>query len=150
MDFPIEQKELDLFKVNDVNKTKDIAAGKVKKNTGGADFSSYLKETAKPGTAPVSGMSGISVTDAIFAAQLADGVEERERKKKQIKRGFTLLDKLEEIRQALLGGYISVDRLIEISRFVKEQDFGSSDSRLNEIIAEIELRVEVELAKLTK
>jgi len=61
-----------------------------------------------------------------------------------------LLDKLEEIRQALLGGYISVDRLIEISRFVKEQDFGSSDSRLNEIIAEIELRVEVELAKLTK
>lgn len=139
-----------MFKVNDVNKAKDLASGKVKKNTGGADFSSYLKETAKSGSAPVSGMSGIAVADAIFAAQLADGVEERERKKKQIKRGFTLLDKLEEIRQALLGGYISVDRLIEISRFVKEQGTTGSDPRLNEIIAEIELRVEVELAKLTK
>lgn len=139
-----------MFKVNDVNKTKDLASGKVKKNTGGVDFSSYLKETAQPGTAPVSGMSGITVADAIFAAQLADGVEERERKKKQIKRGFTLLDKLEEIRQALLSGYISMERLIEISRFVKEQNSGSSDPHLNEIIAEIELRVEVELAKLTK
>lgn len=139
-----------MFKVNDVNKAKDLAPGKVKKSTGGADFSSYLKETAKTGNAPVSGMSGIAVADAIFAAQLADGVEERERKKKQIKRGFTLLDKLEEIRQALLGGYISIDRLIEISRFVKEQGTTGSDPRLNEIIAEIELRVEVELAKLTK
>lgn len=139
-----------MFKVNDVNKAKDLAPGKVKKNTGGADFSSYLKGTAKSGNAPISGMSGIAVADAIFAAQLADGVEERERKKKQIKRGFTLLDKLEEIRQALLGGYISVDRLIEISRFVKEQGTTGSDPRLNEIIAEIELRVEVELAKLTK
>lgn len=139
-----------MFKVNDVNKAKDLAPGKVKKSTGGADFSSYLKETAKSGSAPVSGMSGIAVADAIFAAQLADGVEERERKKKQIKRGFTLLDKLEEIRQALLGGYISVDRLIEISRFVKEQGTTGSDPRLDEIIAEIELRVEVELAKLTK
>lgn len=139
-----------MFKVNDVNKTKEMTSGKVKKSSGGADFSSYLKETLKTGSAPVSGMSAVAVTDAIFAAQMADGVEERERRKKQIKRGFTLLDKLEEIRQALLGGYISVDKLIEISRFVKEQDTGSSDPRLNEIIAEIELRVEVELAKLTK
>lgn len=139
-----------MFKVNDVNKAKELASGKVKKSSGGADFFSYLKETAKSDASPVSGMSGIAVADAIFAAQLAGGAEERERKKKQIKRGFMLLDKLEEIRQALLGGRISVDRLIEISRFVKEQDSGSSDPRLNEIIAEIELRVEVELAKLTK
>lgn len=139
-----------MFKVNDINKAKEVTSGKVKKSSGGADFSSYLKETSGSRSAPVSGMSGIAVTDAIFAAQMADDVEERERKKKQIKRGFTLLDKLEEIRQALLGGYISVDRLIEISRFVKEQGTTGSDPRLNEIIAEIELRVEVELAKLTK
>lgn len=139
-----------MFKVNDVNKTKEISSGKVKKSTGGADFSSYLKETIKPDAAPVSGMSNISVADAIFAAQFADDVEERERKKKLIKRGSSLLDKLDEIRQALLTGYISMDKLIEISRFVKEQRFDSSDHELAEIIGEIELRVEVELAKLTK
>ena len=139
-----------MFKVNDINKTKELASGKVKKTTGGADFSSYLQESMRAKTTPVSGMSNIAVTDAIFAAQFADDVEERERRKKQIKRGNSLLDKLEEIRQALLFGSISMDKLIEISRFVKEQNLGSSDPRLNEIIAEIELRVEVELAKLTK
>lgn len=139
-----------MFKVNDVNKAKELTTGKVKKSTGGADFSSYLKETMKTGTEPVSGLSNIAVTEAIFAAQMADDVEERERKKKLIKRGNNLLDKLEEIRQALLTGYISMDKLIEISRFVKEQRFDSSDSQLTEIIGEIELRVEVELAKLTK
>lgn len=139
-----------MFKVNDVNKTKELTTGKVKKSTGGADFSSYLKQTMKTGTEPVSGLSNIAVTEAIFATQMADDVEERERKKKLIKRGNNLLDKLEEIRQALLTGYISMDRLIEISRFVKEQRFDSSDSQLTQIIGEIELRVEVELAKLTK
>ena len=140
-----------MFKINDVNKAQDLgSSGKTRKTAGGSDFSSYLRETMKPGEAPVSGVGGISVSDAVFAAQLADGAEEREKKKKLIKRGNALLDKLEEIRQALLSGYISMDKLIEISRFVKEQRFDSSDVRLTEIIGEIELRVEVELAKLTK
>ena len=140
-----------MFKINDVNKAHDLgSSGKTRKTAGGSDFSSYLRETMKPGEAPVSGVGGISVSDAVFAAQLADGAEEREKKKKLIKRGNALLDKLEEIRQALLSGYISMDKLIEISRFVKEQRFDSSDARLTEIIGEIELRVEVELAKLTK
>lgn len=139
-----------MFKVNDVNKTKELSGSKVKKAASGADFSSYLRETIKPGEAPVSGVGNISVSDAIFAAQLVNGEEEREIKKKLLKRGNSLIEKLEEIRQALLSGYISMEKLIEISRFVKEQRFDTSDERLTEIICEIELRVEVELAKLTK
>lgn len=139
-----------LFKVNDINKAKELTGSKVKKAASGSDFSSYLRETTKPGEAPVSGLGNISVSDAIFAAQLVNGEEEREIKKKLLKRGRSLLDKLDEIRQALLSGYISMDKLIEISRFVKEQRFDSLDEHLTEIIDEIELRVEVELAKLTK
>ena len=60
------------------------------------------------------------------------------------------LDKLEEIRDALLTGYIATDKLIDISRMVKEKQAETSDPKLQEIMAEIELRVEVELAKLTK
>lgn len=47
-------------------------------------------------------------------------------------------------------GYISRDRLIEISRLVKDNRYQSEDPRLQEILGEIELRVEVELAKLMK
>ena len=59
-------------------------------------------------------------------------------------------EKLEEIRDGLLMGYISRDRLIEISRQVKDNRYQSDDPRLQEILSEIELRVEVELAKLMK
>lgn len=86
----------------------------------------------------------------IFAAQMVNGEEEREIRKKLVKKAETLLEKLEEIRDALLRGYISRERLIEISRFVKERKFESTDERLMEILGEIELRVEVELAKLMK
>ena len=72
------------------------------------------------------------------------------RRRQVLKRGYSLLEKLEEIRDALLMGYISKDKLIEISRFVKENKNATDDEKLNEIIEEIELRIEVELAKLTR
>lgn len=137
------------MKVNDINKSSEIASGKVKKSSGGADFASFLKTANATQSSPVSGMTNVSSLDAIFATQMVDGVEERERRKKMVKRGKNLLDKLEEIRSALLVGYIAKDKLIEISRLVKEQKTMCEDERLLNIIAEIELRVEVELAKLT-
>lgn len=140
-----------MIKIGDVNKANDLASGgKAKKIAGGESFSLYLKETMKPASTPVGGSSSISVADAIFAAQMVEGEEEKEIKRKLIKKASTLLEKLEEIRDGLLSGYISKDKLIEISRFVKERKFDSSDENLMELLGEIELRVEVELAKLIK
>lgn len=138
------------MKVNDVSKNSEISSGKIRKSSGGADFASFLKTSDTKQTSPISGMTNVSSLDAIFATQMVDESEEHERRKKIIKRGHTLLDKLEEIRTALLNGVISMDKLIEISRLVKEQKTICEDQRLLDIIAEIELRVEVELAKLTK
>ncbi len=139
-----------MIKVSDINKANDISPGKsIKKATGGESFSAYLNETISKKSQQVGGASGISVADAIFAAQMVNGEEEREIRKKLIKRGYTLLEKLEEIRDALLLGYMSKDKLIETARLVKEHQAESNDPKLQEIMAEIELRVEVELAKLT-
>lgn len=139
-----------MIKVNDVNKTNDISPGKnIKKASGGESFSAYLNETMSKKAQQVGATSGISVTDAIFATQMVGSEEEREIRKKLIKRGYSLLEKLEEIRDALLLGYMSKDKLIETARMVKEHQAESSDPKLQEIMAEIELRVEVELAKLT-
>ena len=118
--------------------------------SGGDSFSLYLKETMKPSSSPVGGSAGISVSDAIFAAQMVSGEEEREKRRQMLRRGDTLLEKLEEIRDGLLLGYISKDKLIEISRYVKETKINTADEKLAELIGEIELRVEVELAKLMK
>lgn len=122
----------------------------VKKASGGASFSSYLSQTMEVKNHQVGGSAGISITDAIFATQMISDEEEKEIRKKLIKRGQTLIEKLEEIRDALLVGYIAKDELINISRMVKEHQIESQDPKLQEILAEIELRVEVELAKLVR
>ncbi len=137
-----------MIKVNDVNKNTEIGTSKVRKSSDGVSFSSFLKPAATQGSAAVSGAASINAAEAIFAAQMVGGAEEREVRRKMVRHGQSLLEKLEEIRNGLLAGHISKDRLIEISRFVKDRRFQAEDERLNEIISEIELRVEVELAKL--
>ncbi len=140
-----------MIKINDINKTNELNGTKnVKKTTGGPSFSSFLNETMSAKQQQVNGMGNISVADAIFATQMINDEEEREIRKKLVKRGNQLIDKLEDIRDGLLLGYITTDKLIEISRTIKEKQFETNDERLKEIIAEIELRVEVELAKLMK
>ncbi len=140
-----------MFKINDINKSENISGNKnIKKTTGGTSFAEYLNNISNNKTQQVSGTSGISVTDAIFAAQMVNDEEERQIRQKLVKRGFSLLEKLEEIRDAILLGYISKEKLIEISRMIKEHQVESNDPKLQEIMSDIELRVEVELAKLTK
>ena len=139
-----------MLNVREINKNTELTTTKAKKTGGGESFASYLQNVSAKENPAVSASAGIAVADAIFAAQAVNDEEGRERRRQTVKRGFTLLEKLEEIRDALLLGYISKDRLIEISRFVKERKINTEDDKLNEIIAEIELRVEVELAKLTR
>ena len=64
--------------------------------------------------------------------------------------GNDLLDQLDKIRMAILGGAISKDRLQDIARRLRERKITSDDPKLNDLIDEVELRVEVEIAKLTR
>lgn len=138
-----------MFKVEDIRKTNELTRGKsIGKVSSGENFADYLKTGMAEKNKEVSATAALTSADAIFAAQSISDEEERQIRKKLIKKGNTLLENLEEIREGLLSGEISKDRLIEISRFVKQKDVSSADQKLQEIMQEIELRVEVELAKL--
>ena len=140
-----------MIKVDDIHKSNELNSSKtVRKSGDGPSFSAFLNQTMRPADNGVGSVSNVNVANAIFATQMVGEEEEREIRKKLVKRGKTMLEKLEEIRDGLLLGYIDKDKLIDISRLVKENTPESSDPRLQEIMAEIELRVEVELAKLTK
>ena len=139
-----------MFKVEDIRTTSEPVSGKNVKKTGSENFADYLKTSGASKTSGVQATAAVTSADAIFAAQMVDGEEERQRRRKLIKKGNALLDNLEEIREGLLLGEISKSRFIGIARCVKEKDMVESDPRLREIIEEIELRVEVELAKLTR
>ena len=143
--------DLKLFKIEDVRKSSELNRSKNVRRTGDGDnFASYLNSGSISDNKNIPATSSITSADAIFAAQMVNDEEEREIRKKLIKKGKNLIEMLEEIRDSLLFGEISKDRLIEISRMVKKKDFSSTDDVLNNIIEEIELRVEVELAKIMK
>ncbi len=65
-----------------------------------------------------------------------------------IAHGTDLLDRLDEIRLALLGGTIPYDTLIALQRRVGARKRTATDARLAEILDEIDVRTAVELAKL--
>lgn len=113
--------------------------------TGDGSFASSLaSEASSPQSATAA--SPTSAIDALLALQeVGDVGSER---KKAIRRGNDLLDRLEEIRIGLLTGQISRDRLQQLARLAREGRPAIDDPRLAEVLAEIELRAEVELAKL--
>jgi hypothetical protein len=84
--------------------------------------------------------------EALLAAQEAgDGTQGRSRGKA---RAEALLDSLDELRSDILAGGVSPGRLRAIADLVATQRGEVSDPKLAEILDEIDLRAQVELAKL--
>ena len=86
---------------------------------------------------------------ALIATQQVGDALDREAKKRLVEYGNDLLDKLEELRHGLLLGAIPKDKLIAMAQMVRSRRDSTPDPRLSELLDEIELRVEVELAKLS-
>ena len=140
-----------MFKIENLNKTQDLRETKASKKIGqGESFASYLKTENSAKMQGVNTSAAVTSADAIFITQTITDEEKKLIREKKIKKSKMLLDKLDEIRDVLLSGEIAKDKLIEISRFVKQKEVDTDDDKLNEILAEIELRVEVELAKLMR
>ena len=90
--------------------------------------------------------TAMTSVEGLFALQeVADGLTGRRR---AVARGKALLDKLDELRLALLSGELPRARLHDLARLAREQGPLLDDPALAEVMAEIELRVAVELAKL--
>lgn len=140
-----------MFRIDNIKKSSESVKTKSTRNiSSGENFADFLKSGNINDITKVNTTSSVMFADAIFATQMIDDEEEKQIRKKLVKKANTLLDNLEEIRQEIIFGAVSKDKLIEISRLVKQKDVETTDERLKEILAEIELRVEVELAKLVK
>lgn len=91
---------------------------------------------------------GISGVDALLMVQQVDDSVERDARRRLVRRGEDLLDLLEELRHGLLMGEIPRDKLVTLAQMVRSRRENCGDPRLGALLDEIELRVEVELAKL--
>lgn len=84
--------------------------------------------------------------DALLALQ---GVEEDpvERRKRSVQRGRTALDVLDDLKLGLLAGDLQPSTLNRLRDAAANLKTSSGDPGLDAVLGEIELRVEVELAK---
>lgn len=92
--------------------------------------------------APISILGGL---EALIAIQSEDTT--RERRRRSARRGQSMLDVLDELKLALLTGHLPPDMQARLSATLHEAGV-SGDPQLDGIIDAIELRAEVELAKL--
>ncbi len=115
---------------------------------GGAGF--QLSGAAAPAApAQVSGASGVSSVMGVEALLALQDVESpTERKRRSVRRAGRLLDQLDGIKVALLGGELSQGQLDSLARAVREQRSATEDPQLEAVLDEIETRAAVELAKL--
>lgn len=84
--------------------------------------------------------------DGLLALQ-AEG-DAQERRKRQARRGHDLLDGLDRLKAALLSGRVQIAELERLKATLSLRRESTDDPRLDEVLAHIELRAAVELAKL--
>lgn len=95
--------------------------------------------SASGAAAPATGVSGI------FGIQEVD--ERTQSRRRAVLRADTLLDKLDELRHALLLGDLTRSQLGELERLVAVRRGAVDDPELAGLLDEIDLRVQVEIAK---
>lgn len=114
------------------------------RRTGGASFALPATESEAP--ARSAGVAAAGPLDTLLAVQAEE--DQQERKRRQARRGHDLLDGLDRLKAALLAGRVLPSELERICQALALRRETTDDPRLDEVLAHIELRAAVELAKL--
>jgi hypothetical protein len=107
---------------------------------------SVTEDDSARGAASSSPLRTVGGIDALIALQ---GVEDpTERRRHAVKRGRLALEALDELKIGLIGGDLTPGTLQKLKAVAAHLKNGSGDPGLDGVLAEIELRVEVEIAKM--
>jgi len=88
----------------------------------------------------------LATVDTILALQ-GEG-DPAERRRRSVRRGHDLLDALDRLKAAILSGRVAMSELQQVAARLAQRSELSGDPRLDEVLAHIELRAQVEMAKL--
>ncbi len=140
------------MKIESTNKTsvsKGVSKTKKKSGVSDTEFSSLVSDTGEASNAAnISAPTSIGGLDALLAVQEDGRRGSKEANERAKQRADELLDKLEGIKMDILSGGIPKSSLQELSNIISKSRDGDIDPQLADILDEIDLRAQVELAKL--
>lgn len=118
-----------------------------KAKAGDEAFGNFVASNAGP-AAPATTTQSIAMVDTLLAVQAAEDPTARAAKKRARERSVSVLEELEKIRMGMLSGTLTVGHMIDIADVVASHRERISDPRLTAVMDEIDLRAQVELAKM--
>ncbi|MEM9469015.1 MAG: flagellar assembly protein FliX [Pseudomonadota bacterium] len=139
------------MKVDGPTQTQKTDKAKSAKKAGKTDgtFGAMVTGGAKETSGAIAPGS-VAAVDALLAVQAAEDPTERAARGRMRERADTLLNKLDEIRLSLLTGNMSVGQVIGVADVVASHREAINDPKLAGILDEIDLRAQIEIAKMRK
>lgn len=126
-----------------IRSTQPIKRAAKADGSSSSSFAKHLDETSETGASY--GVSSANAVSGVLGVQEVDDALAHASKGKL--RAQDILDRLDDLRIELLTGSISRGKLLQLSRIVTARRGQITDPRLAEILDEIDLRAQVELAK---
>ncbi len=120
---------------------------KDKASEGSGSFDDFVASGTKD-AAPTKATKKNDQIDALLAIQGAEDPTERASKQRMRRRSDTILGELDKLRMALLNGNLTVGHVVDIADVVASHREKIADPGLSSIMDEIDLRAQVELAKI--
>ncbi|HRC27645.1 MAG TPA: flagellar assembly protein FliX [Alphaproteobacteria bacterium] len=115
----------------------------------GGSFDALIGGSDGPsGAAPAQASSAIARVDALLTIQGAEDPAQGAARKRMRRRSESILKALDGIRLSMLSGTLTVGHMIDVADIVAAHREKINDPQLAAIMDEIDLRAQVELAKM--
>jgi cysteine sulfinate desulfinase/cysteine desulfurase-like protein len=139
------------MKIEGPNRTSSASGTKGKGKASSADgsFGDLITGGAQEARSAAATHSIASI-DSLLAAQSVEDPTARAARKRMQVRADNILTELENMRIALLTGTLTVGHVVDIADVVAAHREKIMDPRLHSILDEIDLRAQIEIAKLCK
>ncbi len=137
------------MKIEGPDKSRQTGSSKKKGSVSSGDgsFGSMVTGGAKESSG-ASATHSVARVDALLSVQAAEDPTARAARRRMKERADSILDELEKIRIGLLTGTLTVGHVIGVADVVASHREKIMDPRLTAILDEIDLRAQVELAKM--
>jgi hypothetical protein len=134
------------MRINGAYGTNGTASAPATRRAKPSGFTLPQEETSNAPASAAGHARGIGGIDALLALQSIE--DPTERRRRAVIRGRSALDTLEELKLGLLAGTLNQETLSRLKTVAAGLKNSSGDRNLDGVLAEIDLRVEVELAKM--